>query len=753
MLKRNRKRKRNRGYLFVRLLAAAGVWGLVAAPQAALVLAFLLYADAARDLPQIPDLASLETTTPSTNLILAADGTVLAEIPFVVGKEAGHRLWVQYHEMPRSLVQAIVAAEDVRFFSHSGIDTHGIARAALRNLRARGIVEGASTITQQLARLLEPAEIGNERTFRRKLREAILARRIERRYDKQHILTAWANQVFLGSGAYGVAAAARGYFSKRLAEIDLAESAMIAGLAQAPGRASPFLDRAAALARRNAVLERMERAGFIDAATLQRTVAEEAVLNPAPDRYGSIAPWIVESARREAVAVAAAAADRQGWARGGLVVETTVLPATTTIAEPIARRQSARIAKKAGTSPPQVAAFAFDHHTGYVETAVGGLDWRSSRFDRTAQACRQPGSAFKPILYAAALEHDTITPATMLRDAPISDYLPDEDRFWKPTNAGRQFQGAVLAQLALARSLNAPAIDVLDRVGTTAVVEMAQRLGISTSMAAVRPLALGASCVIPAELARAFTVFATGGKLVQPTVLSRIRSRETTILDRSSYLDPFLDPSRRLDRLAASVSSSASLEAGSIDSTATRVDALIDGGGGGGGGGTRDGESRALDQQTSFLVSSMLAEVVRSGTGRYALTARRPLAGKTGTSNRNADAWFVGYTGRLTLVVWVGHDDPGQGLGPRQDGSHAALPVWIEIVQTLEAGRPPVPIPGQPPPGVVRASIDCHTGLLAPPEASSSDRVDLYFRAGTEPTEQTGGLVGEQDLDRLSREF
>jgi penicillin-binding protein 1A len=691
-----------------RVPLALVAWAPLAASLGAAAVVVAVYARYARDVPDVPDLDAYAAAAPRSNLILAADGTLLAQIPFVVGVEAGHRTWVPYAELPPLVVDAVLAAEDVRFFSHHGVDERAVVRAAVANYRAGRTVEGASTITQQVARNLLPEAIGRERTLRRKVREMVLARRIERRYPKAKILETYVNLVFLGAGAYGVEAAARVYFDRSLAELSLAQAALVAGMAQAPTRTNPFEHPAEARARRDEVLAKMTRAGFVGAAEAARAQAEPLSLSPAPDHYGTRSPWITEWARQEVEA-----AYPQAWARGGMVVTTTALPALDALALAAARTGSDAIAARQKSAAPEVGAIVFDHHTGYVEAVVGGLDWARSRFDRARSACRQPGSTFKPIVYAAALERDVITLGTPLRDAPVTEYDEDRDSFWKPQNSGRAFRGIALAEDALAASLNAPAVDVIDRVGPAAAVDMARRLGISSPLAAVRPLVLGASCVTPLELVRAFAIFAEAGQSRPPIVITRVEWRGAILVERAAGADPFASPSRRLDGVVAAL----------------------------------PGRATILDDVTAHLVGHMLVAAASRGTGAKSRAVARPVAGKTGTTNDASDAWFVGYTARAAAVVWVGHDDPKTKLGRREDGSRAALPIWTALVRLVEADRPVRPALGPAPSGIEMAAVSRESGRLVPRlalgGAPGGAALELPFRTGTAPTDGDEALPVE----------
>jgi penicillin-binding protein 1A len=518
-----------------------------------------------------------------------------------------------------------------------------------------------------------------------------------------------------------VRSAARGYFGRALGELTDAQAATIAGLAQAPGRAGPYKDLAAAKARRDEVLDRMHRAGFLDDAELRAALAEPLALTPPVPAYGTVAPWYTEHVRR------AIAEELPGeYDLGGLIVETAVLPS---IDADAARRAVAHTDGLArGKAPPEAAAILWDHGTGYVEALVGGRTWAASQFDRISQACRQPGSAWKPIVYGAALEHDAITQGTALRDAPIATYDEETNVHWKP-KSGKHFRGVVLARDAFASSLNAPAIDVLDRVGADAVIGFARKLGIATDVADVRPMALGASCVKPLELARAFAVVARRGWAVEPRFVVRVMRGPDLLFDAAVPEDPWLDPARRLDRIAA---------VAGLDPD-ERV-------------GVEDSDGALIDAQTAFLLGDLMAGVVARGTATAARSLGRPAAGKTGTTNENTDAWFIGYTGRLLAAVWIGHDDPAITLGPKDDGAHAALPLWIALVRLAEGARGARAVPGDAPAGLVRERIDRESGLLAAPGAGGG--AEVWFKDGTAPTEVAGRVTGTSaDFGRTTREF
>lgn len=697
-------------------------WLIIATPIAIGIAGVALLFHWSKQIPDVPDLDSWREQAPQTSLILAADGTHLAELPFHDGTVFGHRTLAPLEAMPQDLVNAVLAAEDVRFFRHHGVDYRAMARAALINYQSGRVVEGASTITQQVARNLLPDTIGTARTKSRKIREALLARQLEKRWSKRDVLETYLDFVFLGEGAYGMVAGANAYFAKDVHDLTLAECALLAGLIQAPGRLDPYRHLDAARARRNEVLARMFRARLIDESTFALTTQAPITLARRRRAFGNEIPWYAEQVRQKL--------HREypkELARGGLIVETAALPALGT---QVARDAVAHAPAWAARNPrgvkiePQVGALLWDHRTGYVEALVGGTLWgRHDMFDRITQACRQPGSAFKPIVYGAALDRGAITPGTALRDAPIAEYDETTNVHWKP-HSGNQFRGVVLVQDAFASSLNAPAIDVFDRVGPRPIVALARKLGITSKLEEVRPLALGASCVKPIELAGAFATIARRGWAVDPQIIVRTRRADHVFWDVSVPEDPGLDQAHRFDRIAALAGADPAERVGT--------------------------SGQLLDDKIAFQLQDMMVAVVQRGTAARA-NLGRPAAGKTGTTNSNTDAWFIGFTGRELGAVWIGFDDPATKLGTEGDGAHAALPLWVKAIRAAEGNRPAVPLPGDPPAGMERATIDRESGLLAAPHTGG---LELWFRTGTAPTEVSGQPgTSPTDFGRTTREF
>jgi 1A family penicillin-binding protein len=546
------------------------------------------------------------------------------------------RIDVPIDQVSRHMVHAIVAVEDRRFYSHYGLDPIRIVGAALSNVRAGRILEGGSTITQQLARAvrLSPA-----RTFERKVREAMLALRLEERYSKAQILQEYLNTVYFGEGFYGVEAASRGYFAKPASELAPAEAALLAALVRAPSRDAPCVSVERAMGRRNLVLGRMRKQGRISEAELSAGLRA-----PLPSRshdHGSLlrasgdpgGEYFQEEIRRQLVSMFGS----ERVLRGGLRVYSTYDPVLQRAAEQAIRARVAEIAKaRPRAKDLQGSLVAIDPMNGDVLALVGGRNYQESPFNRATQARRQAGSAFKPIIYAAALERG-YAPGSVLRDldTPIYSSRGASGESWLPD--GEHENSEYTLRRALKVSSNRASAQLLQRVGVRTAVYYAHRLGIASDLPMVPSLALGTGEVTLLELTAAYGVFANQGLLATPRFLTRVEDADGTVI----WSAP-------------------------IETT------------------------RAISQTTAFLMSSMLADVVSSGTatGVRAAGFTLPAGGKTGTTDDYADAWFVGYTPHLVAGVWFGLDTPAPIMN-RGFASVVAVPAWARFMKAATTGAKP----------------------------------------------------------------
>jgi penicillin-binding protein 1A len=732
-----------------RLGLALAVLGAVAAGLTAWA-----FRDALSDLP---DVASLRAYRPPlVTTVWSRDGVLMAEFA------EERRKVVQVDSLPPHVVQAFLAAEDSKFFVHEGLDWRGIVRAAWTNFRQGRVVQGGSTITQQVAKslLLTP-----ERSYRRKLREAVLALRIEQNLTKPEILHLYLNQIFLGQGAYGVESAAEVYFGIPARKLSLAQAALLAGLPQAPSRYNPFQRPELALERRRYVLTRMAEEGLVSPAEAEAANAEPLALSGVRNPYATVSPHYAEQVRRLLEARYGAAAlqreglrvvsamdsrlqaaakqalrkgleelDRSQGYRGPLgrieppeagPFASGAIPATPARTRALVRRvdPGGAIVLVGGAELPLPAAglawavppgrtpmdvlrpgdvvlcdlesapdgkpvaslaqepelegalISLDPRTGEVLACVGGYDFSRSQFNRAVQAQRQPGSAIKPLIYAAAVEKG-YTPATLVYDSPIVYASPDLEDKWKPRNFSEQFYGATLLREALVQSRNVVTVKVLRDIGVPYGVSFVKRLGIRSPISADLSLALGASTVTPLELAEVYGAFATGGVRREAAFLLRVEDRD------GAPLESFAPP---------------------------------------------EGE-RVLRPETAYVLTHMMQAVIQEGTGRRARGLGRPAAGKTGTTNDNRDAWFVGYTPDLVTAVWLGYDD-SRSLGSGETGGRAAAPVWLDFMRVAVQGRPAAEFPV--PEGVEFARVDAETGYLAGPRSSKS--FTAAFLRGSSP--------------------
>ena len=730
------------------------------------------------DLPKIESLA--EYRPPIITSVYSDDNRKIGEFY----KE--RRIVVPLSDIQRPLMEAFIAAEDARFYKHKGIDFISIIRAFFKNLEAGAIVQGGSTITQQVTKsfLLTP-----ERSYRRKIREAILAYRIDKTFTKAEILYLYLNQIYLGHGAYGVEAAAENYFGKSSKDLNLAECAILAGLPQAPSRYSPFHYPERAKQRQIYVLNRMVAEGFITNLQATEAINTELDIKPRRNWYIEKVPIYTEHVRRyiekeygpemlyeEGLQVYTAvniemqkaarvevekglvALDRRQGYRGplnhlkieeiegfsreveekeleqplqpeavseGVVIKVDDKKGTVLVRmgkeQGVIKIDTMRWARRPN---PEVAFYsvkvrrpgqvlksgdvilvkvvAKDEKTGlwdllleqkplaeaallciagevgHVKVMVGGRDFMESQFNRAVQSRRQPGSAFKPVIYAAALDKG-YTPATMIIDSPIVFKDEQMDFTWKPKNYGKKFYGPTLLREALAKSRNVITIKILQDIGVDYCIEYARRLGITSNINQDLSIGLGSSGVSLLEMVNAYSVFANQGYLVQPVFITRIVDRDGNILEEASTV-----------------------------------------------------REKVLDERTAYIMTNLLEGVVQNGTGRRVKALKRPVAGKTGTSNDLYDAWFIGYTPRFITGVWVGFDEEAS-LGKAEQGARTASPIWLGFMKEILRGQPIKVF--KVPEGVVFAKIDAETGLLPIPESKKT--IFECFKEGTVPTEYT----------------
>jgi 1A family penicillin-binding protein len=628
------------------------------------------------------------------------------QLAFTIFKE--QRIDVPLSGISPNLVRALIAIEDQRFFDHHGFDLVRIGSAAMANVRRGRAAQGGSTITQQLARqsFLTP-----DKTLHRKLQELILAERIEAAYTKQQILELYLNKVYFGDGLYGAEAAARGYFGKHASELDVAEAALLAGLVKSPSSYAPTVSLPRATARRNVVLQAMLDAGEIDRARWQSARMAKVVLHDGLRAEEPHGLYFKEQVRRELV-------DRFGWQRvyqGGLRVFTTIdmpmqVAAESAIADQIksieerravwkARRASAqkntagRTALAAKTPPAeadvlQAALLALEPDTGHVRAMVGGRDFDASHFNRAVQAHRQPGSAFKPFVYAAAIEAG-YSPATVLDhlDEPIATFRGA----WAPEDEHSSASSLTL-RAALRTSSNRAAVRLLQQVGIARTVQYAKDMGVG-DMPSVPSLALGSGEVTLQAMTAAYASFINHGLVPHPVLIRRVEERNGTVVFE-----------------------------------------------------THNSSSRAISDTTAFLMSTMMADVINAGTGARArsLGFTLPAAGKTGTTNDFNDAWFIGFTPKLAAGVWVGFDQPHTIL-PNGFAADIAVPVWAKFMKAATRGDQPDWI--APPSGITTASVCRLSGKLATEGCQDVEVVNKnselehrsmvyteYFARGTEPT-------------------
>lgn len=658
----------------------------------------------------LPAIHTLEEYTPAlTTRVFDSSGELVSELSIE------KRALLTLPKIPVDLQNAVIAVEDDRFFQHWGISPRGILRSAVANFLAGSVVQGGSTITQQLSKQIF---LTRERTITRKLKEILLSIQIERNFSKPEILQLYLNQVYFGEGAYGVQAAARIYFGKEVSELTLADCALLAGLVRAPRGYSPFNHSGRARRRRAVVLQRMGDEGMI-----KPKEKEEANRSPIPlvkpVQMDSQAPYFVEHVRSRQER-------KYGYQtlwRGGLNIHTTLDLKMQKTAEELMEKGLAEFDEKAAkewakkqaeegespaegvevsTGPPpkiQGCFVVLDAKSGAVRAMIGGRD---SHFNRCTQAQRQPGSTFKPFVWAAAIQSG-MTPASLIEDNPLAFYFDGRDwrllegatdqysinlatapfaqstdfKIWVPNNFDSKFLGVITLRRALAVSRNMASVNLITQIGPPSVVDIAHKAGIRSELEPVPALGLGSSVVTPLEMASAFGAFANGGISVVPYTVTRVEDRTGRELE---------------NHIPA--------------------------------------EREAMTPQLAYLMTNMLKGVVAGGTATYARRLKRPLAGKTGTSNENRDLWFIGFTPDLVAAAWMGYDD-FSSLG-RKDwtGGSTVVPWWTAIMEEILKDAPKREFPV--PPGIDFHQIDAETGLLALPTCPK--KILEAFAKGSEPT-------------------
>ncbi len=649
-----------------------------------------LYFWYARDLPSTDELVKVKPWT----------RTVLYDINGIPIRSyyEHNRVIVPLDEIPQDLTNAFIAIEDRQFYRHWGLNVFAIAKALMQDILARRIVRGASTITQQLARNLFPKHLPLERTLSRKIKEAIVAIRIERHFTKDEIMQMYLNQIYFGEGAYGVEAASRKFFGKHVSDLSLAECAMLAGIPRDPSAYSPRRHFDRAKKRQALVLASMVEMGMImpQMAAKAKNDTIRILQTPKPE----VGAYFCEYVRRQIESKYGSDAIY----REGLNIYTTLDLSLQRAAEQVVESNLRSMEKRLGlaakdttqehvladslkTDYIQGALVAIDPQTGYIKAMVGGRDFVESQWNRATQAPRQPGSAFKIFVYTAAIDNG-MTPADIIMDAPIVVNMPDSTQ-WRPRNFTGTFSGPVTLRHALAKSINIPAVKLAERIGQETVINYARRMGIRSPLRPYMSIALGSFEVTLLELTSAIGVLAASGIRAEPMAIIRVETSDGRILEENM-------PSR----------------------------------------------SEVLSAQTAYIMNSMLESVVKEGTAQSIKWRglNRTLAGKTGTTNDYTDAWFIGYCPDLIAGVWVGFDEK-RSMGEKETGARVALPIWVDFMKKALENIPDRAFPE--PHGIVRREICTGTGLLATSRCPST-RTEVFI-SGTEPL-RFCDLHGSQEI-------
>lgn len=619
---------------------------------------------------QLPDVNNLHDVNWELPLkIYTSDNKLIGEF----GSERRTPITIQ--EVPKPLIEAILATEDQRFFEHSGIDPFGIGRAFIELITTGRKVQGGSTITMQVARNYF---LSSEKTYSRKIREILLAIKIDQTYPKDKILELYLNKIYFGNHAYGVASAAQVYYGKSLNQLTLPEMAMLAGLPKAPSQLNPLADPDAAKDRRDHVLERMYELGYINKITYDAAVETPLMAKYHSSMMDQSAPYAAEMVRD---AIYAHFGDNAY--KAGYTVYTTLDSKLQSAADAALKKAVFAYDKRHGiiSANKQVegALIALNPQTGAVLALDGGVDYGESSYNRVTQAHRQPGSTFKPFIYAAALAKG-YTLASLVDGSPISMYDPSTGSNWTPQNDDLKIYGPTRLKEALAKSMNLAAIHMLQNIGLDYAVNYTTRFGFDPKQLPHNlTMALGTAAVTPLQMASAYAIFANGGYKVTPYMIDRIVDADGKIIYQAQ-------PKYACERCIAANSSNGNLPMISPDQLAPQV----------------------ITPQVAYLMTSAMKEVITDGTGRAAESLNRSdLAGKTGSMD--ADAWFSGFNSDIVATAWLGFDDNRDII---EYGNQAALPMWMSFMKAALQDKPLHTLPQ--PPGIVTARIDPQTGQFLP---------------------------------------
>ena len=621
----------------------------------------------------LPGIDALKDYRPSISSRVYDDKNELIDEFFLEDRKL-----VRIAEVPKVVIQAFVAAEDSRFFEHKGFDVQSIFRAVFKNIEAGHIIQGGSTITQQVAKMMY---LSPEKKYNRKFKEAILAYKIDKYLSKQEILNLYLNQIYLGHGTYGVESASLGYFGKSAKELRLHEAALLAGMPKAPTNYSPFLHYEKAKQRQYYVLTRMMEDGYISKEEMEKAYAAPLNLRPIRPK-DKMAAYFVENVRRYVQ-------EKYGadvLYKEGLSIYTTLDMNIQKYAGEAMERGLKELEERNKYEPGLVqgALYCMDVKTGAIRAMVGGRDFNKSEFNRATQSRRQPGSAFKPIIYTAAFDKG-MTPATVIVDSPIAVEDPSQEGgVWRPRNFDGKFMGPITMRTALVLSRNVVTVKILQEIGVDYAVSYAMNMGITSPLVTTLSLALGVSGVTLEELVKAYDVLINEGKKVTPYFIKKIVDRTGNVFEETTVQS-----------------------------------------------------EQVIDPRIAFLTTYVMQDVVRSGTGTRVRSIARPVAAKTGTTNDNRDAWFIGATPSLIAGVWVGFDQEAS-LGAQEVGGRTAAPIWLYFMEKT-LGQAPVesfPVPG----GIVFEKINPQTGASA--DASEKGISEAFLQGASPNSTLTDEIKG-----------